>query len=487
MLRRSRLLVLLVALPLVFNPGAFSAARQPSKHPDSIEEPPNDGCERNPGGLLAGSSPQWAYVHRSRKPRYMKGVAREARPTYTDLFRAHDSYDMNIFFRPARRYRTYLGTANISTAQTQDKDEQGTMELEWEQRAYPLWAWPTQGDGVEVLGSWIWDCGHWGPQDFNDPNYFAPGTQEGETVTGERTEIHAPRMLVIHRKQPSRSRRGFAQTDALISSMGTFATAVQNHAAGFCTEPSSDECAQRVAINHRNYNFNVAAPPRPRGATHLIYRMRDHHSVHSPKPRIKKRAHGIHVVVPFKGFHKNKQQRMVFAKTFYVGWSKPKNLDHLRVTLTRIEWLAELDTATAGPCPPNEPCTGNPQDSSPPDEVNIYIDVAGQWYQPRDPALLAIAPGDTVGLHKSFDVYLPRDAFWRVAARGRECDQPDMKECPVPQEAGLNDDGGVFEDFYPGTQSLTGSYTSTAVSQACLDAGADGCFKLTYEIQNLRR
>jgi hypothetical protein len=381
-LRRYRLLALLLVLPFAFNPSAFSATNHkralsgPGTHPNSIKRPPKDGCERDPGGLIAGSSPQWAYVHRSRKPRYLKGTAVEARPTYTDLFRAHDSYDMNIFFRPDQRFRSYLGTANVSKATTQDKDEQGTMEVEWEQRAYPMWAWPTQGDRVELMGSWIWDCGHWGPQDFNDPNYFAPGTQPGETVTGERTEIHSPRMVIVHRKRPSLSARGDSQTDALISSMGTFARAVQNHAAGFCTKPE-DTCSRRTPVNTRNYSFNVAAPPRPPGATRLIYRVKDHRSVHAPHARITKRAHGIHVEVPFKGFHRHKKQRMVWAKTFFVGWNKPKHLDHLRVTLTQIEWLAELDTPNPGPCPPNEPCTGNPQDSQPPDEVNIYVDVGG--------------------------------------------------------------------------------------------------------------
>ncbi|HET7482936.1 MAG TPA: hypothetical protein VFK89_08755 [Actinomycetota bacterium] len=485
---RSGSVALVVALALSFNPSPSTGSQRhhstPRKHPNSIDRPPKDGCERDPGGLIAGTSPQWAYVHRSRTPRYLRGKAVEARPTYTDLFRAHDSYDMNIFFRPTRRYRHYLGTANISKAQTQDKDEQGTMEVEWEQRAYPLWAWPTQGDRVELMGSWIWDCGHWGPQDFNDPNYFAPGTQPGETVTGERTEIHSPRMVIVHRKQPSIPHDGAAQADVLISSQGTFARAVQNHAAGFCTKPE-DVCSQRVPVNDRNYSFKVTAPPRPSRSATLHYRVVDHHSVHAPDPRITRRGRTLHVVVPFKGFHRSKKQRMVFAKSFYVGWSRQRR-DHLRIKITRLEWLAELDTTNPGQCPPNEPCTGEPQDSQPPDEVNVYVDVAGQWAMLKAPELLSIAPGDVVHIGKRFDAWLPRDAFWRVMARGRECDQPQMRECPVPQEAGLNDDGGVFEDFYPGTQGLTGTYTSTAMAQGCLDAGAEGCFRLTYKIDLLR-
>ena len=46
--------------------------------PDSINQPPQDGCERNPGGLLAGTSPQWVYVNRDPSPQYAVGTARNA-------------------------------------------------------------------------------------------------------------------------------------------------------------------------------------------------------------------------------------------------------------------------------------------------------------------------------------------------------------------------------------------------------------------------
>ena len=180
-------LVVAVGLIAVGTP-ARSAAQ-----PDSINQPPQDGCERNPGGLLAGTSPQWVYVNRDPSPQYAVGTARNARPTETDLGRVHDSYDMNIFFAPDAAYQGLLGTANTSTAETQDKDEQGTMEIEWEQRAQPLFSWPTEDDRVDIMGSWIWDCGHWGPQDITPGSaYLQPGTQPGEVVTGERTEFHPP-------------------------------------------------------------------------------------------------------------------------------------------------------------------------------------------------------------------------------------------------------------------------------------------------------
>src|ERR687886_494279 len=99
--RASRVVALLLVaalLPTADLSGAHASKAKRSGHPDSINRPPKDGCERDPGGLIAGTSPQWAYVYGRPKPRLLKGKARNAYPTYTDLFRAHNSYDMNVFF-----------------------------------------------------------------------------------------------------------------------------------------------------------------------------------------------------------------------------------------------------------------------------------------------------------------------------------------------------------------------------------------------------
>ncbi|MDQ3878458.1 MAG: hypothetical protein M3290_08950 [Actinomycetota bacterium] len=482
---RYRIVALLLAtllVPVTQLAGASASKHRPA-HPDSINRPPKDGCERDPGGLIAGTSPQWAYVYGKGKPRLLRGRARDAYPTYTDLFRAHNSYDMNVFFDPAPRYGRFLGTANVDKKQTQDKDELNTMEIEWEQRAYKLFAWPTAGDRFTVEGSWIWDCGHWGPQNFTDPRYFTPGTQPGEEVTGERTEIHPPRMVVVQRKVPSLSRRGDAVADVLISSVGTMAHAIENHAAGRCTKPQ-DLCSQRVRINDRNYRFSVKAPPKPSGASRIAYRVIDRGSTNAPKPIVKETSSGIRVKVPFKGWHKKKKQRMIFAKTFEVGWNVPIAVEHYRVTFTKFEWMTELDGTQSSQCAPEEPCTGDPQRSEPPDEVNVYVDVAGQWQQLHVPGLLSVAPGDRFDLSTTFDVFVPRNATWRVLGRGRECDQPNMKGCEAPDEAGVNDDAGLFNDTFTGGQGAV-DHDGIGTSSACEMSTQTPCFNLFYSVEDL--
>ena len=120
----------------------FAGSALAGTNPDSINQPPGDGCRRDPLGLIAGTTPQWAYVNGDPTAQYLRGTARNARPTHTDLFRAHDSYDMNVFFEPRPEYNRFLGTANLLPGQ--DADEQNTMEIEWEQRAYSLFGWPTR-------------------------------------------------------------------------------------------------------------------------------------------------------------------------------------------------------------------------------------------------------------------------------------------------------------------------------------------------------
>ncbi|MCA1844633.1 MAG: hypothetical protein LC792_15865, partial [Actinobacteria bacterium] len=235
---------------------ASAATDPPATQPTSTTQPEADGCTRDPLGLVAGTAVHWVYVFKDPTPRYMRGVAANAYPTYTDLFTAHSSYDMNVFFKPASAYHNYLGTANTATDTTQEKDEQDTMEIEWEQRAMGLPSWPTEGDDVELLGSWIWDCGHWGPQTFTDPRYFTPGTQPGEVVTGERTEMHPPRMVVTHRALPSVTPNGDAVADVLINSNGTFARADEEKAIGNCLTQAV--CSQWIPVNDRDYSFDVA-------------------------------------------------------------------------------------------------------------------------------------------------------------------------------------------------------------------------------------
>jgi hypothetical protein len=159
------LVVALAGLAMLIS--APARAGHGGKHPDSIAQPPSDGCERNPLDLISTAlSPQWAFVNRDATPKYVRGTVELARPTHTDNFRQHDSYDLNWNLRPNAEYQSLLATANL---RTDEAEARGTLHNEWEQRAYPLFAWPTVADDVEMIGSWIWDCGHWSDPDYADP------------------------------------------------------------------------------------------------------------------------------------------------------------------------------------------------------------------------------------------------------------------------------------------------------------------------------
>ncbi len=450
-------------------------------HPDSFTQPLADGCERDPAQLIAGTTPQWVYVNRDPEPQRVVGTVMDAKPTYTDLFRVHDSYDMNLYLRPDADHWHFLGTANLAENLEWEAPAQ-IMEVEWEQRAYSMHAWATWRDGLEVMGSWIWDCGHWG-QTFEDPGYLVPGTLPGEAdMTGEHTEIHPPRMVLAHRYLPTTSDRGDAVADIVISSVGTIAKGIEDRAAGQCDEVLVADCPQSFEVDDRDYTFSIQAPPKPAGATTIAWNILDRGSQGAPTPVVTPTPAGIDVVIPADGWD-NSGDAMIFAASFHVGWDTPRPVQHLRVTLDRLEWLAELDGPNAGVCEVPIPCTGEPQTTLPPDEVNVYVDVGGQWRQLMVPGLMAVAPGDVFELEDQFDVYLSSDAPWRVFAMARECDQPDILECSA-DEVGLNEDAGIMNVTLDGPRAA-GSYVGEGTSNHCRAATGYACYRLSFTVEDL--
>jgi LPXTG-motif cell wall-anchored protein len=96
-----------------------------------------------------------------------------------------------------------------------------------------------------------------------------------------------------------------------------------------------------------------------------------------------------------------------------------------------------------------------------------------------------VGPGQTIPLDEAADVYVPDSATWRVLARGRECDQPNMAECSA-NEIGLNDDAGIAETKYTASAGgVAGEHTVAAVSDHCANVGQPSCFLLTYRIDDL--
>jgi hypothetical protein len=123
----------------------------------------------------------------------------------------HYGHDAIMFLQPDSAYQWLIGTSNYYAGDP-DSAELGRLEVEWETLdggstatygegtiGLPLWANPTAGDRVYVVGRWILDAGH--PE------------------LGARTEIHAPRLVATMRQRPALASTGAsaAEVDIYVS------------------------------------------------------------------------------------------------------------------------------------------------------------------------------------------------------------------------------------------------------------------------------
>jgi hypothetical protein len=170
-------------------------APPPSKRPQPFPTAQNDGCQRSVGGLVTGNSPAWVYVHKDRRPRFVKGTSYISHFYGNDLSTNHLGYDYNVNIKTDAPYANLVGgdpaagTGNFTP--TQDPGERvGTLHSEWENEVMPMFFVPSERDRVQAWGAWIWDCAHWA-EDFND---------NGAADPGEKTEFHSFRGLVVERR-----------------------------------------------------------------------------------------------------------------------------------------------------------------------------------------------------------------------------------------------------------------------------------------------
>jgi hypothetical protein len=457
--------------------GSAALAAEPP-HPDSTRQPLRDGCQRNPAALLvvgAGGgdiSPEWVYVNRDNSVRVAEGVAHATGPATEDLPFAHSWYDIDSNVDLDQPYRYLLGgdpekkTGNFVPG----SEETNRLHIEWEsgdgaRGTVPPYAWPTEGDRVKVWGQWIWDCGHWG-QDFQDPDYFLPGT--GETpfsteVPGEGTELHPLRALVVTRAAPDRPSLRQTQTDVFISSDGTIARAEEecarrNPALSYASYPFSyTACVNarvggRQQVEDRDYTFFVPAPPRLRGAARLRWRAVDVVGGTAPVERVRVGRRGIHVTIPFKGFGDGTSP-VRYGKTFYVRWSpdaRPRPAA-LRVTLHKLTVFKSLD--------PNP--TNAPRLDGPPGEYGVYLDINGWWKYLNEwaPGLDHVSDGEVFTLERSHTIHVPRGEGVRVYVFTRECDLPRIYPCPsIAEGAPGNDRPGNEVVRFPSVASALGDH-----------------------------
>ncbi|MEA2158427.1 MAG: hypothetical protein QOD66_807 [Solirubrobacteraceae bacterium] len=483
--RLRRVVRLLIAVALLFGLAgllAASAFAANPPQPNSQTQPLADGCQRNVTGLLSFTSPEWVYVYKDPSVRFAQGTATQTHTAGGDLPEGHDFYDLNSNVTVDPTYNYLLSTANFTGDKT--AEDYGRLHVEWESGSVPRYVWPTEGDSVSYWGSWIWDCGHWGPSPgVSNPDLFLPGQGQAQctpaSCPGEHTEFHPMRAMVVQRANPSVPSSTQTQTDVYISTDGTLA-----HAEAQCAlahpPPSPDTygvdytaCVQDPSqryqqVNDRNYSFFVPAPPKPAPNAKLVYRIADQGvGVNSPEPLVEVRSTGIQVTIPFKNFGIN-GTRQVFGKTFYVGWTiDPTPPTHLQAHFSSISVVHSMD-------PPSD-LSANTDD--PGAEWNLYTDLNGNWSLANDwaPGLGFLLDGTTIPVDKTFDFYVPAGKGVRLFVNGRECDLPKVQPCPAnPGEvASDNDVPGEILNQFPSAAAAIGTHTATADS---------GNYTVTYSI-----
>jgi len=496
----------LAGLALAVGAAGASAADQ---RPDPTKQAVRDGCQRNPGALVAFAatggadpadlsgvalSPEWAFVNRDPRARLAEGTILNPHTAGGDLPEGHLWYDLNADLKVDPKYEYLVGgdpekkTGNFQYSGT----DKGTLHLEWETGSVPTFVWPTEGDRAKYWGSWIWDCGHWG-QPTTDPDFFLPGT--GETpfsteVPGEGTELHPLRAMVVTRKASFRATRSETETDAFVSSDGTRAyreetCAIQHPPPTFISYgPDYTTCvtsaSTRQPVNDRDYSFFVPAPPRPSKRSRLRYRVEDVSTGTAPVERIERRSDGIQVTIPFNGYGDNSEP-LRYGKRFFVGWSgrDPSPPDHLLVRLKTLKVFDSLDIVN--PADPLEPI------STPPGEWNLYFEVNGYWkllneWAPdliRITAIKGVTGPNVFNLNRTLNIYVPQGEGVRVHTEGRECDLPEIHPCEKTREGADDNDGtGDVLRTFRSVDAALGSHTLKE---------SNGNYELTYEITRVPR
>jgi uncharacterized protein (TIGR03437 family) len=384
------------------------------------------------------------------------GAFQPALITYTDYPGTHYGHDANFLLTPDPEYEWLVGTANYwANAPPQSPGAPGIIKIEWETLnagnpttygqgniGMPVWANPTVGDRVFLVGSWILDAGH--------PD------------TGDSTEIHPPRLMATIRERPAAfpgSGARAAQVDVYVSGHGGGANQVppglselldQEGWGGGRIEDALDTADQQVyyragpapaaiaataqalalllggapltdaiyetagpsafpwgtpgpeeiAINDMDYDFDVPLPPPPAGATAIQMQAITHpqHSTAvSEVVTYTNPVNGLptvaHVHLPYLGADNG-----IYARTLLFSWNRsvPPG-SHFKVQITGIQV-----TDTAG-------------------KWYVWSDVSGQWsyLSGLAPALLSTTNGQTITTPgASYDVYVQSTDQIRVYAEG---------------------------------------------------------------------
>ncbi|MDQ3949655.1 MAG: hypothetical protein M3282_04850 [Gemmatimonadota bacterium] len=492
--------VVVAALALVLASAAYAQLR-----PDPLAQAQADGCERFNSGLYTKRAPNWVYVNDkdysatapTPPPQWVKGTVNAAvdpfmaaHPAGGDNPFTHERHDMIVNVRPDPQYDFLVGgDPNARTGNFEVRGE-GTRRLhtEWEEGAFLPFAWPEQGDRIELLGSWVWDCDH-----------FAP--------VGEHTEFHPLRAVWVARNPGGASPRspsGESEADLLISTLKTQAGTQADCAH---RAKGSDEIFQACLASDDGwqdvsgtYQFFLRAPARPSPRARLHVRVVDRGSTAGHAAlRLTRVSNGVRVAVDLNSVP---GRRLVVAKQIFAGW-RPTSVRalpvHLRVSFRQLLIRRAMDPgcpASNRQCPTPQ-TTLRDQNSAPPGEWNVYWNVAGIWSL-WDPPLLRARDGQRFRGRQAVDLYVARGRPWRLYVFARECDfavsargAVPMAPCPRINEFGdgAGDDtaGHIVRRFKSPAASL-GRHRLDATTQAstCPLLNRRGCFALTFDVRRIR-
>jgi hypothetical protein len=481
--------------------GAF-AERSPSAPPDP-QDAVLDGCGRDYLRQTQRQIPTWVYVNDHDYPatgptppsqwligrvnsRYSPDLA--SHPTEEDLPPIHRAYDFNFNVLPDRAYRDLLGGDPAAHTGNYAGHNPSTarIHVEREQAALPRFAWPDRGDRVALLGSWVWDCGHW-------------------TNGGERTEIHSYRGLWVVRHpggSAARSPSGEAEGDLVFSNDKTYAgieADCAHRTKG--SVPLFEGCL--LAESGRQdvggvYHFTLPLPHRPSKASRLRVRVLDAGSS-GARAQVTTRLSGalqVTVRVP------SGTAPLLVAKRVLAGWSGAPAPEHLRVRFTRLLVRRAMDPG----CPNGRSTCGSKetthgeQVSYRPGEWNVYLDADGIWTV-WGSGLLQARDGQAFRSGPTLDVYVPRGRPWRLFAFARECDWGSlgnaggpghaMSPCPRSSEVGTfdgDDRAGAVVNRFPSPDASLGVHHArpTRMLSTCPPVNRLGCWQLDYVVTRSR-
>ena len=481
-----------------------TTARQPALPDPEVEARP-DGCGRDYLAQTRRDSPNWVYVGdrdfpasgpppppRRLEGRIVSAFDRElaVHPTPEDLPTIHRGYDFNFNVLPDAAYRGLLaGTASARTGNFAGRAAStGRMHVEREQRSLARFAWPELGDRVGIVGSWVWDCGHW-----------AGG--------GERTEIHSYRALWVERNGGRASPLdpiGSSEGDLFLSSDKTYAGVEADCAhrtkgivlafrSCLATEPSWQDLTG-------TYTFRLRVPRRPRPGARLLVRVVDAGSSKgAPRARTTVSSGGVDVTLAVAA---RRGQPIVIAQRVLARWSNTPRPEHLRIRFTRLLVRRAMDPGCLGGVPScaSKQTTHGEQISKPPGEWNVYLDAAGVWrmwgkglLRPRDGQVFRNGP--------TMNVRIARGRPWRLFVFTRECDFGSlgnadgathaMPPCPRSSEFGTfdgDDVPGIAIARFKSPAAALGVHRlrPRRLGSTCPAVNRLGCWELTYRVDRVR-